>query len=175
MKSVALPIFVAAASIALTQPARSQESGPWGCEVLLCAVSSNPNWQNVPYCIPPMVKLIQRLSWGGSWPGCPNSNSQLGYDPYRPCRDDYYPVMRWETYGSDDGQRRQVHMCQSREPVRICYMDHSNQRDGELRRPREVCYNDYRRYHRVPNPNPYHYDIRNEAGIIERHSFNLDW
>ena len=175
MKIGILLILVLLTAVPAGHAASAQERGPWGCEVLLCAASSNPNWQNVPYCIKPMVDLIRHLSRGGQWPGCPGGNAQLGYDPYAQCREGYDPVVRQETYGSEGGQSRTVHMCQSRDPVRICYDDFSNQKDGELRPPSRVCYDDYRRYHRPPNPNPYHYDIRNEAGMVERHSFNLDW
>lgn len=45
------------------------EASEWGCEVLLCASSSNPSWRGVPACRPPMYRLISAMKgWGFSWP-----------------------------------------------------------------------------------------------------------
>ena len=49
-----------AAIIAIVSPAASflpdvdAQASEWGCEVLLCASSSNPSWRGVPACHPPM-------------------------------------------------------------------------------------------------------------------------
>lgn len=166
-------IAVAVAVSVHTAAAEGRES--WGCKVLLCAASSAPSWQDVSYCVPPMVRLVRRLARGGNWPSCPGGNATLGYEPFAPCRQGYRAVVRYETYGADDGQRRAVHMCQSSERVERCYTD-PNYRDGDAgSRNGRICYTDYRRYHRGPNANPYHYDIPNERGVVERHSFNLEW
>ena len=47
------------------------EASEWGCEVLLCASSSNPSWRGVPACHPPMNRLISAMKKPGfDWPTC---------------------------------------------------------------------------------------------------------
>lgn len=59
----------------------------WGCEVLLCASSSNPSWRDVPACHPPMSRLISAMSHVGfQWPTCPEaSTGKPGYERYEEC------------------------------------------------------------------------------------------
>lgn len=48
------------------------EASEWGCEVLLCASSSNPSWRGVPACHPPMHRLISAMKgWGFRGPLAP--------------------------------------------------------------------------------------------------------
>lgn len=56
MKSIVL-LFACLASV--IPVAREEASASeWGCEVLLCAASSNRSWQSIASCRPPMEKLI---------------------------------------------------------------------------------------------------------------------
>ena len=64
---------ILAAATWLSSPDRA-EASEWGCEVLLCASSSNPSWRGVPACHPPMYRLISAMKgWGFSWPTCPEA------------------------------------------------------------------------------------------------------
>ena len=68
---VVLGLFLTAA--ALPAPAAASE---WGCEVLLCASSSNPSWRGVPACHPPMNRLISAMKKPGfDWPTCPEAGT----------------------------------------------------------------------------------------------------
>jgi hypothetical protein len=59
----------------------------WGCEVLLCAASSNPSWQGIAECRPPMEKLISAMKMPGfSWPTCPEGESgKPDFEAYEDC------------------------------------------------------------------------------------------
>lgn len=63
------------------------EDAPWGCQVLLCAPQENPSWQSIPYCVPPMKRLIAAMELPGfSWPICPGSGvDKPGNDKYESC------------------------------------------------------------------------------------------
>lgn len=63
------------------------EASEWGCEVLLCASSSNPAWRGVPACHPPMYRLISAMKgWGFSWPTSPEAGTgKPGYEAYDEC------------------------------------------------------------------------------------------
>jgi hypothetical protein len=82
--------FVTAAACAASFPtapvARAQDAS-WGCQILLCAASENPSWHGVPYCVPPMQKLIAAMSLPGfSWPICKGGNAgKPGQERYEPC------------------------------------------------------------------------------------------
>ena len=61
---IVLGLFLTTA--VLPAPAAASE---WGCEVLLCASSSNPSWRGVPACHPPMTRLISAMKKPGfHWP-----------------------------------------------------------------------------------------------------------
>ena len=64
------------------------EASEWGCEVLLCASSSNPSWRGVPACHAPMYRLISAMgNWGFSWPTCPEAGTgKPGYEAYDDCQ-----------------------------------------------------------------------------------------
>jgi hypothetical protein len=67
--------------------AERAQSGEWGCEVLLCASSSDPSWHGVPACHPPMYRLISAMGgWSFSWPTCPEAGTgKPGYEAYEDC------------------------------------------------------------------------------------------
>ena len=69
---------------ALPAPATASE---WGCEVLLCASSSNPSWRGVSACHPPMNRLISAMKKPGfDWPTCPEAGTgSPGHERYADC------------------------------------------------------------------------------------------
>ncbi|WP_421405578.1 hypothetical protein [Agrobacterium fabrum] len=74
--------------------AKSASASEWGCEVLLCAASSNPSWQGVASCHPPMEKLISAMKKPGfSWPLCEEGGAgSPGYDRYVECPAGWTPT-----------------------------------------------------------------------------------
>ena len=158
--------FVAVASSAITQPV-SGASG-WGCEVLLCAASSAPSWQGVPYCIPPMTRLIRHLHRGGDWPRCPSSGAELGFEPWLPCRDGYRPAQRNDRSARDGEGAQPNEICRSVESRRVCGMQADD--DG---RASYACRQVHSEYARELHPRPYYYAIRSADGSIGRYHFSL--
>ncbi|MGO4450441.1 hypothetical protein AB4Y96_16085 [Phyllobacterium sp. TAF24] len=79
-------IGAAGLSLAAVSPSQAADAS-WGCQVLLCAASESPSWHGVPYCVPPMQKLIAAMSLPGfSWPICKEGNAgKPGLEPYEPC------------------------------------------------------------------------------------------
>ena len=73
-------------SITVSEPALAQDAS-WGCQVLLCAASESPSWHGVPYCVPPMTKLIAAMKLPSfSWPICRQGNAgKPGKEVYEPC------------------------------------------------------------------------------------------
>jgi len=65
----------------------------WGCQILLCAASENPSWHGVPYCVPPMRKLIHEMSKPRfKWPICPGAGTGgPGFEKYKDCPAGYEP------------------------------------------------------------------------------------
>ncbi len=60
---------IIAPAAALCTPATPAQANDLGCQVLLCL--SNPGGATqYGACVPPMVKLWERLALGGSFPGC---------------------------------------------------------------------------------------------------------
>lgn len=50
-------------------PSAKAPDAEFGCKMFLCAASQNPSWQDVPYCVPPMNKLVRDMAKPGfSWP-----------------------------------------------------------------------------------------------------------
>lgn len=72
----------------------SADASEWGCEVLLCAASSNPSWRGVESCHPPMEKLISAMKKPGfSWPTCPEGGAgSPGYERYAECPTGWTPT-----------------------------------------------------------------------------------
>ena len=69
---------------AAAPPAKASD---WGCEVLLCASSSNPSWHGVGACHPPMTRLISAMKRPGfDWPTCPAAGTgSPGFERYGDC------------------------------------------------------------------------------------------
>lgn len=175
------PDFFAAAAVATIvsfAPVKaSADDAPWGCQVLLCAASSNPSWQGVPYCKPPMFKLIAAMARPGfSWPICPSSGTgKPGREIYEEC-----PAGFKGAYAESghDGNRpepdrceKTVNVCRDRDALknmgkRIQYR--STAGDGENSCMQTIS---QPRKHRA---DPYFFDITSDQGVIQRYWFNLN-
>lgn len=134
------------------------EAGEWGCEVLLCASSSNPSWRGVPACHPPMHRLISAMEgWGFSWPTCPEAGTgKPGYEAYDEC-----PAGWSVGYNNQDYGGRQRDLCVQ---VRnTCPSGFGGREDCHeiitMSRPRRK--------------DPYYYDITAGDGKVARHWFSL--
>jgi hypothetical protein len=132
----------------------------WGCEVLLCASSSDPSWRGVPACDPPMYRLISAMkNWGFTWPTCPEAGiGEPGYERYADC-----PVGWSIGYSDNDhGGRREPSFCvQTRDTCGSRYSGREQCRQTvSIERPRR--------------DEPYYFDIPSEDGRTTRRWFSLE-
>lgn len=148
-------ILSAAAWVSPTNPAKASE---WGCEVLLCASSSDPSWRAVPACHPPMNRLISAMGkWGFSWPTCPEAGTgKPGYEAYQEC-----PVGWSVGFSNQNDGRGRPDLCVQ---VRNNCPSGDGGRDG--------CEQTVT-ISRLLREDPYYFDIRHDDGDITRHWFNL--
>jgi hypothetical protein len=148
---------ILAAATWLSSPDRA-EASEWGCEVLLCASSSNPSWRGVPACHPPMYRLISAMKgWGFSWPTCPEAGTgKPGYEAYAECPLGWGVGSSNQYHGVGQGD-----LCVQ---VRNSGPSDFGGRDGceqTVTMPRPL------------REDPYYFDIRDDAGSVMRHWFNL--
>lgn len=168
MKRLALPLSIVGAMFAPSSSAQAQDTGDasWGCQVLLCAASSAPSWQGVPYCVPPMTKLISAMSVPGfTWPSCSEAGTSApGYEKYEACPEGsepaYGPRRDNEGMGDKDVCERTVNKCTGVMPGSNS-KDHSCIETIQEPRPRRE--------------DPYYFDIANDKGEKERFWFNLNY
>lgn len=102
---------IGAAGLMLTASVPSQAAdASWGCQVLLCAASETPSWHGVPYCVPPMQKLIAAMSLPGfSWPICKEGNAgKPGLEPYEPCPEGWSPTSSDTSSGHGSNSAQNV-------------------------------------------------------------------
>lgn len=156
----------------------------WGCEVLLCAASSNPSWRGVASCHPPMEKLISAMKEPGfSWPTCPEGGaSKPGYERYADCRAGWTPTagenIRAPAGGDQAWCMRAVNQCNAGERFDGWWNGGTTQitPDGSTRifsRTNTCFYIEYTA--RPLRNNPYYVDIRDGAsGESSRFWFNLE-
>ncbi|MEP9389917.1 hypothetical protein [Mesorhizobium sp. KR9-304] len=157
MLTAILAIVAPAASLLPDLDAQASE---WGCEVLLCASSSDPSWRGVPACHPPMNRLISAMgSWGFTWPTCPEAGTgKPGYEQHADC------PAGWSVGYSDNehGARGEPNRCtQVRD---TCGSRYGGRRD------------DCRQTVSISRPfrdEPYYFDIPSEDQI-KRHWFSLE-
>ena len=160
MRIEKLASAAAIAAAAWFSLASEAQAGEWGCEVLLCASSSNPSWRGVPACRPPMYRLISAMgNWGFRWPTCPEAGTGTpGYEQYADC------PAGWSVGYSDNhrGARSEPNRCTL---VRnACGNRYGGRRDDcrqivSIARPRRE--------------KPYYFDIPNSDGRVTRHWFDL--
>ena len=105
-------MFLAAGLIGTFSTALAKaEDAEWGCQVLLCAASKNPSWHGVPYCVPPMRKLITAMSKPGfSWPICHEAKSgKPGHETYEDCPAG--TTVGYSSTGGDNNWRGEPDQC----------------------------------------------------------------
>ena len=177
-----LAILIALASAGLT--AATADASEWGCEVLLCAASSNPSWRGVASCYPPMERLLSAMKAPGfSWPTCPAAGAGApGYEKYAQCQ------AGWTPAAADNDHRTRAERGQSRcmRAVTQCngrqrFVGTSNggrtqvMADGVTRvfsRANACSYIEYTA--RPLRKDPYYFDVKDEtSGQSSRFWFNL--
>jgi len=164
-----LAVTIALSPLLIFSPAKAQDAS-LGCKILLCAAASNPSWESIPYCVPPMNTLFNILSKGGSWPTCPEGNaSGVGYQQYQACPSgkSSYSVTQTATNGitgvvADPNGA----ICAGQVVQQCSYV----QTKGNTE---EVCTNQaLDATDRPINAKPYYVDIQNN-GSSQRFWFNL--
>jgi len=87
-------VLPALSVLLLSNAVNDAAAGEWGCEVLLCAASSNPSWRGIPECHPPMNRLISAMkSPGFSWPTCPEGGAgKPGFEKFQDCPSGWSPA-----------------------------------------------------------------------------------
>ncbi|WP_108610516.1 hypothetical protein [Aminobacter sp. MSH1] len=139
-------------------PVDQAHASEWGCEVLLCASSSNPAWRGVPACHPPMYRLISAMGkWGFSWPTCPEAGTgKPAYEAYEEC------PAGWNIgYSNQDHGGGQPDLCMQ---VRnTCPSGFGGRGDCQqtVTMPRPL------------REDPYYFDVRDDDGNVTRHWFSL--
>lgn len=170
--------LVGATCVHMVAPAKAQDAS-WGCQVLLCAASQNPSWHGVPYCVPPMTRLVAAMSKPGfSWPVCQEAKAgEPGRETYEDCPAG--TTVGYSSRGDNDWQGepdqciRTVDTCGS--PRRRDIDPEAagltiNRRFGE---DGESCIQQVA----TPRPrraDPWFFDIPNDKGVKERFWFNLN-
>lgn len=144
-------------------PATASE---WGCEVLLCAASSNPSWRGVASCHPPMTRLISAMKEPGfDWPTCPEAGTgSPGFERYAPCPEGY----RVGSSLDRNGFAREANLCVK--TVNVC----QGKAHGLYNSDRQQGCIQTVSVSRPLRSEPYFFDIRNDtSGQTERHWFEL--
>jgi hypothetical protein len=177
LKLLAIAIASMASFPSTIVSARAEDAS-WGCQILLCAASQNPSWHGVPYCVPPMVKLIKALSLPGfSWPICLASGTgRPGLEIYDAC-----PEGSTVAYSQSGGHglRNEPDLCEK--TVNTCQGKRSSKNDGTSDRfhwtsmggePRG-CHQTVA-IARPRRADPYYFDIKNDRGVRQRYWFDLN-
>ncbi|WP_137137285.1 hypothetical protein [Rhizobium sp. FKY42] len=186
---------VGLAVLAMSPVPAHAEDASWGCQVLLCAASQSPSWHGVPYCVPPMKKLIAAIAKPGfSWPVCHEAKAgEPGFEPYEECPAGMTAVSsRTDSdrpgFGSEnlDQCTKTENQCSNRAAFRTQFGDARenkqrgvtitplNQNNDNQWNPDNGCMVQITQ----PRPRrsePYFFDIPNEQGVSQRAWFNLDY
>lgn len=137
----------------------------WGCEVLLCAASSNPSWRGVASCVPPMKKLMSAMAKPGfSWPTCPEAGTGApSFEKYDECP---AGTQIGYSYKGHDGSRSEPDQCVKN--INTCNRNRFSTRDDDNCVQTVV----------TPRPlraEPYFFDIkRDSTARTERYWFELN-
>lgn len=162
MKHLIVALTTAVGACVLSGSATASE---WGCEVLLCASSSNPSWRGVPACHPPMNRLISAMKRPGfSWPTCPEGGAgKPSHERYVHC------PAGWTATSDPNSDRRGNLKSHCSRTVNLCGESRRGRsgRDGESCTRTEIMARGLRQ-------DPYYFDIRDDTdGTVSRHWFNL--
>lgn len=175
--------IASAAMVTMASQAKAADAS-WGCQVLLCAASETPSWHGVPYCVPPMQKLIAAMSLPGfSWPICKEGNAgKPGLEPYESCPEGWSATSSDASsgHGSNSVQNictRSLGECGSRVAryaakasgdgvvTKEVYADSGhNGSSCQLIQTQE----------RKLRTKPYYFDIPNSKGVKQRFWFDLN-
>ncbi|MBV7518883.1 hypothetical protein [Ensifer sp. ENS12] len=185
------------AAVVCSPVAAKAQDAEWGCQILLCAASQNPSWHGVPYCVPPMKKLIRAMSKPGfDWPICHQAKAgEPGREEFEDCPAGSRPASSSNT---DDGVFRRdendqcvriMDRCEDRGEFNRLYGDgeanDKNRTTLEILRSgrndddfgyRHNKYNGCKVKVTSPRPrrsSPWYFDIPNDKGVKERFWFNL--
>lgn len=155
---------IAVVALSLGNGKAEAAGADWGCEVLLCAASENPSWHGVPYCIPPMRKLIAAMVMPlFSWPICNAAGTGApGQEPYDDCPAGFIPTRSSD--GSDGRQPSDYDRCFRRiDNGPVCHSPRGDIVDcGQV----EIM-------DRPQRAKPYYFDIRQPSGEMRRFWFDL--
>ncbi|NRP76002.1 hypothetical protein ILFOPFJJ_06926 [Ensifer psoraleae] len=157
---------VAGLFVSATISAAPATASEWGCEVLLCAASSNPSWRGVPSCHPPMMRLISAMKKPGfDWPTCPEAGTgSPGFERYAACPEGY----RVGSSSGRDGFGRDENLCVR--TVNMC----QGKTHGLYHSDRQRSCMQTVSISRPLRSEPYFFDIKNDtSGQTERHWFEL--
>lgn len=166
MSAKALPVIVGLLLPAAAHPFPASAS-QWGCEVLLCAASSNPSWRSVAACHPPMNRLISAMKKPGfGWPTCPEGGTGApGYERYAECPTGFKVASSRER----DDDTRSGDLCVK--TVNVCRENKHGLYTSERQRG---CIQTIS-MSRSLRSRPYYFDIKNDtSGQTERHWFTLN-
>lgn len=178
------------AVIAIAPTGAKAQDAEWGCQILLCAASQNPSWHGVPYCVPPMKKLISAMAKPGfDWPICHQAKAgEPGREVFEECPAGSHPASSGD--GDDHSFRdekdqcvRIVDRCKDRSDFfRLYGNEEENQRSGITVKNKSNINDTWDRDNGCkvlvtsPRPrraDPWYFDIPNDKGIKERFWFNL--
>jgi hypothetical protein len=166
----------------LSQNALASE---WGCEVLLCSASSDPNWHGVSECHPPMEKLISAMKGPGfSWPTCPEGGAgKPGYEAYADCPTGTSPAGSPNDIGNHGASSEKSRCMRTVTSCKGSSFVHGNGRTGlattasgvtRVYRNQNSCiFDEYTA--RPRRSEPYYFDIEDsETKTSTRHYFDLN-
>ena len=159
-------VVFGALSIVGADPTRARANdAEWGCQVLLCAASTNPSWHAVPYCIPPMIKLITAMARPHfSWPICSGAGTGApGYEKYNDCPIGY--VIGYSPSDSDNRSNSEPDLCVK--TINRCGSRLNYSREGGN------CIETISQS-RPLRGQPYYFDIPQASGTRQRFWFDLN-
>ena len=191
MKQMAFAAGIIAGLASTSQPTYAEDA-EWGCQILLCAASQSPSWHGVPYCVPPMKRLITAMSKPHfSWPICHAANSgKPGHQEYEDCPAGMTPAATPngrdnDGFGGTELSQciKVVNQCRDRSAFRSQYGDQdANARNGITITPIQDNSDNWTgggcevkvSQPRPRKADPYYFDIPDDTGTKNRVWFNLD-
>ncbi|SDN95936.1 hypothetical protein [Ensifer sp. YR511] len=181
---VRICLLIAILTVTIFHTGRA-ETSEWGCEVLLCAASSNPSWHGVPQCHPPMEKLISAMKQPGfSWPICPEGGAgEPGYEHYADCPAGWTPTAgeKNSEYPSKDELSRCIRKVSTCKDGRSHFGNRDRVRTELTKDGVSRVYSGWGSCHyqefkpRTPRERPYFFDIDDQkTGKATRYYFDLN-